>query len=805
MRGATMQQADLRIRSLSVRLVILAVCVLLPSLILAGALISRIGLLDRGRADHEALLLARRVSSALDREIEGNVETLRALASSPALQQGNLEVFHKQATDSFKSGRMHALLRTPDGQQVLNTRVPFGSPLPSRELAEHEREALRTGKPAISQLIPGDVAKRWQLGLSIPIIHNAHLAYVLTLSVDPGDIAEIVQAIPRGPDWIIAVSDASGRLMARSIEQSTYLGRIIHPDVKSWSHPPEGAQRTAFMGTGEVLHGYRWSEKTGWMTAAFVPSQVIDGPLRDLWWRFGWSALAVTLLTLPSIYWLGRGIAAPVEQAASDARRLGRGELVEPRMSSLLEANQLSAALATASRELQDRTREISNNEIRYRGIFEQAAVGFGQIGLDGRMIGVNNRLCQMLGYTREECLERTFKVLSHPEDWNAEDELITALLEGEKQHYEIEKRVLMKSGDVLWVRVTSSLVRNTDGTPLHRTSVIEDVTERRKAREAAARLAATVLASHDAMISICPSGIIETWNPAAETLFGYCANEIIGKSLAVLVPRGREHEFCKKLQTAAAGQTMKFETVRLHKNGTPIDVSSTAVAITTRGRVTAIGVTMEDIRERKRRERQVVLLNRELAHRVKNTLAVIQSIANQTMRSTPEPAAYQSAFQGRLQSLAAANDLLMQTNWEGAQLRHFVNRQLGALMPSAFRPLSIDGPDVVLPADLSIPLSLALHELGTNAIKYGAWSRNGRVDLTWSIEPSDDAYGTRLLMTWQEIGGPPVRAPTRRGFGTTIIERGIPNAKVVRQFPVSGVICTISVPLIPQPPPSLS
>ena len=163
-------------------------------------------------------------------------------------------------------------------------------------------------------------------------------------------------------------------------------------------------------------------------------------------------------------------------------------------------------ALALASTQLHERARDLALNEARFRGVFEQSAVGFDQIALDGRLIGVNDRLCKMLGYTREECLEKSFKVLTHEDDHAAEQALLEGLLVGSHPNYQIEKRVFTKSGDLIWVRVTSTIVRDADGSALYRTSVVEDVTERRKSREASARLAAIVQASPDAMISACPT-----------------------------------------------------------------------------------------------------------------------------------------------------------------------------------------------------------------------------------------------------------------------------------------------------------
>jgi PAS domain S-box-containing protein len=775
----------------------LVLSILVPSVVLTSGLIWRTGHLDWTRINSQALQLARGISIDLDREIDGSIETLIALASSPSLLQGDLQSFHAQARATLQYRGLNALLRRLDGQQILNTRLPWGMPIRNQPLSDTDRQVLSTGQPAVSDLVIGAVTQSWVIGLTVPVKINEEIRYILSMSIDPAYIQKIISEVPRDPDWIVAVSDRKGRLIARSKEHEAHLGREIHPDVLSWSSGPEGVHRTPSLAGPDVVRGYKWSNKSGWITAAFVPAEFIEAPLRDLWRAFGLVAAALVGLSLPFAFFLSRHIAQPIQAAAAAATRLGRGECVAVPGSRLKEANELATALTAASRELQDRSRALTESEVRFRSVFEQSAVGIVQVGLDGRLVGVNDRLCNLLGYTREECLEKTFKVLTHPDDHAQEDDLINQLTDGRLPHYELEKRLISKSGLPTWVRVTSAMVRDGDGRALYRTSVVEDVTERRKGLEIAARLAALVVASHDAIISTSPTGDIETWNPGAEAMFGYDSKEAVGKSLAILVPPDRKSELEHKLGAAMQGQTVKKETVRLHKDGTSIDVSSTAAPIMTGTRITSVSVTMEDIRDRKRRERHIMLLNRELAHRVKNTLAVIQSIANQTLRASPEPEAFRVAFQWRLQALAAANDLLMQTNWEGTELGEFIERQLAPLMPKASMRLEKQGPHVMVPADLSVPLGLALHELGTNATKYGAWSLpSGKVKLDWALKQPAPDRPKRLMLKWSEHHGPEVVPPVHRGFGTTLIERGIPDAIVERSFQPDGIVCTIDVPL---------
>ena len=154
----------------------------------------------------------------------------------------------------------------------------------------------------------------------------------------------------------------------------------------------------------------------------------------------------------------------------------------------------------------------------------------------------------------------------------------------------------------------------------------------------------------------------------------------------------------------------------------------------------------------------------RELVHRVKNSFAVIQSIVRQTQRSTPDPEAFAEAFGGRLAAMAASHDLLTDRHWEGAALRELVSSQLAAFAAGAERRVHVQGPEVTLDTSLAVPLGLALHELATNATKYGSLSRpGGSVQLSWTVGRVNGAE--QLSLTWREIGGPPVTTPSRRGF----------------------------------------
>jgi signal transduction histidine kinase len=206
------------------------------------------------------------------------------------------------------------------------------------------------------------------------------------------------------------------------------------------------------------------------------------------------------------------------------------------------------------------------------------------------------------------------------------------------------------------------------------------------------------------------------------------------------------------------------------------------------------VRANLQSARIRKQAERHRELLVNELNHRVKNTLAAVQSLAMQTLRNAPNLDDGRRAFDARLIALSKAHDILVRENWEAAGLREIVAEALAAHGGVAEPRLQFDGPDIRLRPKVAVALSMALHELATNAAKYGALSnQTGHVAIAWTI-------GQPLFqLRWTEAGGPPVVAPRRRGFGSRLIEQGLSHefgGQVDLAFETSGVICTIRAPL---------
>lgn len=327
--------------------------------------------------------------------------------------------------------------------------------------------------------------------------------------------------------------------------------------------------------------------------------------------------------------------------------------------------------------------------------------------------------------------------------------------------------------------------------------NMLVDVTEKHQAYLHSAYLASIVASSDDAIIGKTLDGIVTSWNAGATRIFGYEAHEMLGQHITRIVPpelHGEEEEVLAKLRR---GERIEhYETVRVAKDGRQIDISLTVSPIRDRfGRIVGASKISRDITERKRSEEMQRLLIGELNHRVKNTLATVQSMASQTVHSAKSPGDFMTSFMGRLRALAQTNTILTQTSWQGADIQEIIRHQL-LLGGEDDSQISLDGPTVVLDPQAALHLALVVHELGTNARKYGALSTPaGRLSICWAVRRNG---GETLLLSWREGGGPRVSKPTEQGFGTTLIHQSLSahDGEVILEYPPEGVTCEIRLPL---------
>jgi PAS domain S-box-containing protein len=322
--------------------------------------------------------------------------------------------------------------------------------------------------------------------------------------------------------------------------------------------------------------------------------------------------------------------------------------------------------------------------------------------------------------------------------------------------------------------------------------NMLIDMSEHQRAEQASQRLAAIVESSDDAIVSKDLDGVIATWNKGAERLFGYLEQEIVGKPITILIPEQHRDEENRILQRIRRGERIDhFETMRQRRDGSLVSISLTVSPITDdSGRIVGASKIARDITEQKRREEQITLLAREADHRTKNLLAL--ALAAVHLTNGESAAELKTAIEGRLRALANAHTLLAQSRWAGANLRKLALEELAPYCAADDPRAKIDGPDVMLEQAPAQAIALALHELTTNAVKYGALSTPaGRIGIEWRLQS-----GNRLFLRWSESCGPPVKEPARKGFGTKVMTRicNQLNGDLRFDWREDGLVCEIVI-----------
>jgi PAS domain S-box-containing protein len=359
--------------------------------------------------------------------------------------------------------------------------------------------------------------------------------------------------------------------------------------------------------------------------------------------------------------------------------------------------------------------------------------------------------------------------------------------------------RIVSSDGSTRWITARGKFIKAPSGRLERIFCLSLDITERKQSDLRNAQLAEIVASSIDAIVSVDFSDTILTWNNGAEQLFGYTAEEALGRKADFLVPDKVLSERRAIMQRLLAGEAIEYQTRGLRKDGQSIDVWIRGAPVRgLDGNFVGGSLVIRDITAQTQREAHVRFLMRELTHRSKNLLAVIQAMARQSLSLLTTPEEFVVRFSERLSGLAGSHDLLSSDDWAGASLVQLIRSQLQHYGDLFGTRIQLQGPNLILRPEAAQNIGIALHELSTNAAKFGALSvPNGTVTVSWTLT-TDENNSRRMHMCWEEKGGPAVMPPNHRGFGHMVMDRITGQAlggSSQAHFAPEGVCWTLDVP----------
>ncbi len=480
----------------------------------------------------------------------------------------------------------------------------------------------------------------------------------------------------------------------------------------------------------------------------------------------------------------------------------GREVVVDSRMqllsdNTVFEANRDCTEVEALIARQAELLRNHAMTAAKFEALFNQSGVFAGILDLQGYMQEVNDLAVDWCGYRREEVLDRPFWDTPW---WRGTDEAKARIRFATQQalaglEFREELPYWTADGSERVVDFAMHPIRDQSGAIMFLYPTGVDISERKRVeadlQDSEQRLryvAAIVESSDDAIVSKNLDGIITSWNRGAERIFGYTAEEAVGQPIMIVIPEDRQNEEREILTRIRRGKRIDhFETVRQRRHGSLINVSLTVSPVkNAEGKIIGASKIARDITEQKRSQERINTLAREAEHRSKNVLANVQAAVNLSRADTAE--GLKQAIEGRIRALANVHSLFVESRWIGAELSTIAAQELDPY--AAKERVRIEGPPVLLEPNAAQAVAVTLHELATNAAKYGSLSGpGGRVELTW-VHGADK----RLVMRWTETGGPAVQVPTRQGFGSRVIDRMIGQLKGKARFDwrPEGLVCEI-------------
>ncbi len=469
-------------------LVVIVVAILLPLIAFAGVLFWRYADSEIARIDQQLENDAHGLALDVDRDLQGKIVTLETLATSGALGAKDYSGFYRRAMRVKDIGGFDISLRSRDGQQLANTRVPWGTPLP-RNSFDVDREAAASKKPAVSNFVAGQVAEAPIYLITMPALDNGEVGYFLHLTVDLSRLNGFLRS-DIAPGQIAGILDRNNVLLARTEGFSDRVGRPASTNFIDQIRGSEGIWVGRNIQGYTIRLGYARSRLSGWLVWVGMPDAAIQGRLHRTLWRLSALGAALTVLALGLAYLLGGGLSRASRTLAVQASALGRGDVVSAVNIPVRELDEVGRELVAAAARrteleqqlVQAATRESEQRfQVLINGITDYAIY---MLNPQGDVTNWNVGAMRIHGYSERDIIGRHFSIFYTPEeraDGVPARALLTAINDG---RYEAEGWRIRKDGTRFWASVVIDRVDDSNGHLIGLAKITRDITERREAQQ---------------------------------------------------------------------------------------------------------------------------------------------------------------------------------------------------------------------------------------------------------------------------------------------------------------------------------
>jgi PAS domain S-box-containing protein len=604
--------------------------VTVPLLLLLGGLLFQSASRERAELQDRVSQVRDALVNDIDRELDRDITILNTLATSQALATADWPTFYSQAKAGLQ-GRAYLVLVDSNGRQLVNTYVPYGQQPAMTGDPDTVRKILQIKEPAVSNLFVSFVVKKPVFNVSIPILQDGDVRYVMSLGLLPDDLVALLTSQKLDPQWVTLIWDAKGVILARSQNNARYVStplpesmRELHRDVV----------RTINLDGTDVLHATARSRIAGWGVGVNVPYSLITGQMRNSLLLWGTATVVALASALALGLFFARQITTSLSVAAEAAAAFGDGKRSPLTGSRIKEADAFLATLRQAQDARDSLTEEVKQGRDWLQTVL--ASIGDGVIATDqnGRITFLNGVSQTLTGWAQEHAIGRPideiFVIRSEQTGASVENPAVRAMREGRIVGLANDTVLVARDGTQRPVDDSGCPIKDADGKTLGAVLIFRDVTERRRAereraqlleREQAAlasvrqsedRLRVTIASIGDAVIATDAHARITLLNPVAEALTGWSSADALGRPLHdvfVIVNEETRQSAANPVDRALRDGTIAAlanHTILVSKDGRELPIDDSAAPVRADdGRIAGAVVVFRDITERRRSERE--------------------------------------------------------------------------------------------------------------------------------------------------------------------------------------------------------